>query len=675
MRTLPIFLILFLLFPLFSDAQGVRAYIDKKGDIWTIHKGSSHGVKVGMEGYIIKEKYDEQSKKTQFLTVARFKVTLVYEVACRAIVENWEQGYGPKDAQWAKFIDKLKPTAGKSKKAVSASKELKVAPGKDRRWYLDQGDKVFEQADYEGALKYYQKVLEKDPDDPGALSREKLAKGKFYSQQGNVEYENESYAAAGEYYLMAFLHLGEKDRELAEKILNLWDAHESFATKIQDFKVSPRAILETVTRYCETLLKEGDTEKLPALMAKLKKHVRDEKLKLTIDDIEISMEIQQGITAKNFSGILDIIDASLNDNNLYKANFIAKKLEDLEMDETCSNRLSLIKEKLAAKHDQIEIQKQSLLKDEKIKTLENQAQDHVNLKEFDKAIESYVKIMQLEPDKPEYSQKLKELQMKKFQYDKGQQEIKAKLQRDTFLLQAEDNKNQDLIQDALDYYIQAYKEYPEDGKAIAGMAKILETCVREDAAYIKGTLLERKFSKFKKDFLGHIEKNYRGENEETGLKILTKIIFLKDNKTYDQLIVTFKSRLHQKNLQLGDDAFSRVDFNGALTSYLAAKEFAQTPDIERSITVTRKLIDIEGMVKAGNKKGASNAVKTLPFENRTRLIQGLALLAEETMKKGDFKRAKLVSKPLFSAYKSNPNYKSILDGLKKAEKELKKKQK
>jgi hypothetical protein len=661
-----------MLFPLFSNAQGTRAYIDKKGDIWTIHKGSSHGVKVGMEGYVIKEKYDEQSKKTQYLKVARFKVTLVYEVASRAMVDNWEQGYGPKDAQWAEFIDKLATTAGKKKKAAPPKKEVTVEAGKDRRWYLDQGDKEFEQANYEGALKYYQKVLEKDANDPGAVSREKLAKGKFYSQQGNVEYENESYAAALEYYLMAFLHLGEKDRELAEKILNLWDTNDTFYTKIQDFKVNPDAILETVIQYCENLLKEGNIEKLPDLLAKLKKHVKDEKLKLAIDDIDISLEIHQDITAKNFGAILDVIDASLNENNLYKANFIAKKLENLEMDENSANRLSLIKEKLAAKQDQIEIQKQSLLKEERIKNLEKDAQNYVNLKEFDKAIESYIKIMQLEPDKPQYGKKLKDLQMKKFQYEKSQEEIKAKLQRDTFLLQAKDNKEKDLIQDALDYYIKAYMEFPEDGKAMADMVKILETCGPEDAAYITGGLLERKFSKFKKDFLGHIEKNYQGKNDETGLKILTKIIFLTGNKKYDDLIAKFKSNLYQKNLQLGDTAFSQVDFNGALTSYQTAKGFMETPDIGKSIAVTQKLIEIQGLTDAGKKKDAANAIKTLPFENRTRLIKGLVLLSKHYMKKGDFERAKHISKPLISAHKQNPNYKPMIEDLKKAEKEFKK---
>lgn len=660
-----------MLFPLFSNAQGTRAYIDKKGDIWTIHKGSSHGVKVGMEGYVIKEKYDEQSNKTQYLKVARFKVTLVYEVACRAMVDNWEQGYGPTDAQWAEFIDTLTPASG-SQKAAPPKKEVTVETGKDRRWYLDQGDKEFEQANYEGAMKYYQKVLEKDPNDPGAISREKLAKGKFYSQQGNVEYENQSYAAALEYYLMAFLNLGENDRELAEKILSLWDADEAFYARIQDFKVSPEAILETVTHYCENLLKEGNTEKLPDLLAKLKKHVKDEKLKLAIDDIEISIEIQQDITAKNFGAILDVVDAALIQNNLYKANFIAKKLEHLEMDENSANRLSLIKEKLAAKQDQIEIQKQSLLKEERIKNLQKDAQNYVNLKEFDKAIESYIKIMQLEPDKAEYSQKLKDLQMKKFQYEKSQEEIKAKLKRDTYLLQAKDSKEKDLIQDALDYYIKAYVEYPEDGKAIAGMVEVLETCGREDAAYITGDLMERKFSKFKKDFLGHVENKFKNKNDETGLKILAKINFLKDNKVYGDLISTFKSNLYQKNMQLGDVAFSQANFSGALAAYQAAKSFIQTTDIENGIVVCRKLVEIQGFVDAGNKKDAANEIKALPFENRTRLIEGLVLMAKQYLGKGDSERARQISKPLISTHKQNPNYRSLLDDLKKAEKEMKK---
>jgi hypothetical protein len=280
--------------------------------------------------------------------------------------------------------------------------------------------------------------------------------------------------------------------------------------------------------------------------------------------------------------------------------------------------------------------------------------------------------MQLEPDKPEYSKKLKDLQMKKFQYEKGQEEIKAKLKRDTYLLQAEDNRLKDLIQDALDYYIKAYMEFPEDGKAIAGMVKVLETCSPEDAGYIKGELLERKFSKFKKDFLGHVDKNYQGKNDEAGLKVLTKITFLNGNKKYDNLIVKFKSNLYQKNLQLGDTAFSQVDFNRALTSYQAAKSFIQKPDIEKSIAVSQKLIEIQGFVDAGKKKDAAGAIKSLPFENRTRLIQGLVLLSKHYMKNGDFQRAKYVSKPLISAYKQNPNYKSMLEDLKKAEKKMKK---
>ncbi|MCP4220406.1 MAG: hypothetical protein GY765_37595 [bacterium] len=655
----------FLFYPTFA-APPTKAGLEKKGDIWVLDKGSTHGVKVGLEGYFLKK-----SDAAPDVKVGHFKISRVFKVVSYATVDNWSEGFTAKDAQWAQFIDTLTPTVSGSKR--KPGKKTVVAKGKDRRWYLDKGDAEFEKANYEGALKYYQEVLEKDANDPGAVSREKFAKGKLYVQQGDLEIENSARNAAFEYYLMAFLNLGSKDSALAKKILDLWDLDESLYSKLEDFKIDQKSILKAVINSCENAIKEGSVEELPELLVKLRKHVHDEKLKLKLDDLEISREIHIDFTTGNYSNILDVIELALQENNLYKASFITRRLEDLELEESNNKRLAVIKEKLAAKQDQIESQKEGLLKEEKIKNLEAEAATHVNLKEFDEAIKCYIKIIQLEPGTDNYNKKIEELRIKKFQYEKNSKEIKARLDRDNLIMQAEDNAKKELIQDALDFYIQAYNIFPEDGKAIAGIAVLLQTCEPEDAAYITGDLLERKFSKFKKDFVCHMTNNYAGSKDKVGLEMLGKIGFLKGYKASLDLISQFKANLHKLNLDSANTAMTAVDFSKALSLYKTAEAYVKNETVEKAIKIAEFLSSIKEAITKANIKAAVAMLKALPMENRKAIVNSLLKLTDRYLDDGNARNAKLLMKRLSDYKKFIPSLKTDLAELKKKEKGLKNK--
>lgn len=666
MKILGIFLMTLLILPIFAEEIGSKARLEKKGDIWILDKGATHGVKVGLEGYFFHKKTDPQTTKSNTVKIAHFKINRVFKVISYAIVDKWTEGFTAKDAQWAQFIDKLTPPPGT--KTTDAKKypqkETAIAPGKDRRWYLDEGEKEMEKGNYETALRYYQKVLEKDSEDPGALQREKQAKGKLYSHQGDLEFQNGELSAAFEYFLMAFQNLEKSEPAISEKILEMWDQNESFYSKIKDLKVDETAILETVINSCDNALKENDLEKTSKLLDMLKRRVRNEQLKLKLDDLDISREIYEYMTSQNYAGILDIIDQSLDRNNLYKANFIANKLEGQQMAETETQRFATIKEKLVEKQEQIELQKESLLKEEKIKSLMKKADAHVKLKEFDKAIDIYIQVIQLEPTKSDKChKKIKDIQLQKFEYEQAQKDIKAKLDRDSMLLRAESNGKKELIQDALDAYIKAYIAFPEDGKAIAGIVKTLETCGKEDAGYITSDLLERKFGKFKKDFIGHLNKNYPGKRDETAYNILVKVTFLKDYQPALDLMDTLKKNLYKQYMDLGDKTFDAVDFSKALPIYQKAASFQKSEIVEKWIQTCTTLAKIEEFLKSGKKKSAGNTIKSLPHANRFRILTGLTKLAAKYYEQSDSKTGDFIKNKI-GAFDYDPKVKELIKSLK-----------
>ncbi len=663
--------ILSLFLPLFIHAEGTLARLEKKGDIWVLDKGTTHGVKVGLEGYFLHKSYDEATKKEKAVQVAHFKINRVFKVISYAVVDKWTEGYSAKDAQWAQFMDALTPTRSTkaTTKKTSGGREVKIESGKDRRWYLVEGEKEFDKGEYEKALKYYQAVLALDAEDPGAKKREKMAKGKLYSQQGTLEYDNGELPAAFEYFLMAFQNLeeSEPDPGVAEKILELWDQNPSFASKMKDLGVEPNAIISSVITSCEKLLETNELEKLSKLLEQLKRHTKDEKLKLKLDGIGTSTEIHADLEAKNFSRIMDIIEQALAENNFYKASFIAKRLAEQQMEAADAGRFQAIKDKLAAKEDQIEDQKATLLKEERIKTLVRKAREHVKLNEFDEAIKSYIQIIQLEPGKTEYNKKIKELQMQKFEFQKTQQELQSRLERDSLILRAEDNASKELIQDALDVYIKAYNVFPEDGKALAGMAKLLETCSKEDAAYVEGELLGRKFTKFKKDFLSHMEKNYLGTKDKTGLDILQKITFMTDWTPHTALMEKFKVNLFKINAGAADVLYEKADFEGALKSYQVAQVFQKDERNLVRIQVMTTVLEIDDIFKNGKRKDAASRIAALPHVNRRATLRALGKLSERYLQAGDTKTAGVIIKKI-GGFAHDPEIKVLVKELKAKEK-------
>ncbi|MCP5052585.1 MAG: tetratricopeptide repeat protein, partial [bacterium] len=218
--------------PFLGQALGTKARIEERGKLWVVYKGQPDGVSVGMEGYLMKKTYSSQARKLVEKKIAHFRVSKVFRINSHALVDKWMENYSSKDAQWAQFTQRLVPPRGVKPKSKSKSVK-KVETGKDKRWYLDKGDNAYELGKYELAMSYYDRVIEIDPDDPGAKLRTRAAQGKSFIQQGNLDYEKKDYSRAYEYYINAYQQIPGEDKFLsAERIVDLWGIEDGFFEKM-----------------------------------------------------------------------------------------------------------------------------------------------------------------------------------------------------------------------------------------------------------------------------------------------------------------------------------------------------------------------------------------------------------------------------------------------------------
>jgi len=683
MRLLKVIILLMLILysnPVFSQSPGTKARIEEKGNIWVLDKGSVDGVSLDLEGYLMKKAYSPKARKFILEKVAHLKVSKVFQYFCYAKVDKWTSGFSAKDAQWAQFIKRLSPTRAR-KQTTGPVKAQEIAAGKTQRWYFDKGDNAFNLQKYGLALDYYEKVLEKYPDDPGAKIRIRKAKGKHFLQQGDLDYKNQEYSSAYEYYLMAFQLREADDIAAAEKILGLWKKNRELYDKTKEFEISPDVILEPLINHCDKLLEENRLDKLVTLAQKIKGFAENDQLKSKLDTLTAAKEIQNDMDNANFKKILTSIDTSIDQDNLYKAGYIIKKMDSLAVDDETKTRLTALKEKLRSKKTQVRIRQAIELKKEKIKKLAEEARAFIAIKNYDDAIARYLEIYKLEPGKKEHSDKIAELQTEKFKLEKSQREIKAKVERDSLILHAEDYFQRDLMQDSLDYYIRAYKIFPEEGKAVAGVGKVLEICSKDDAKFLSTTLLGRKLTKFTKDFLSHIEKTYLNSRDEKGFEILAKIIFITNNKSYGDLTVKFKSNLYGKSLKLGHQQFKAAAFDNAAALYQKARDFKNTAEINIRLKACSRLKDIKRLLEEDSKKVLNpifNSMMTNP--NKYDILEGMLNLSEKYLENSDFKKAKYLYHKVedFQVFKFKDRVTALKNkekGLKKKAKEAKKKKK
>lgn len=669
--------VLILLFkPLFPGELGTKTRIEKQGNIWRLEIGASSGVTLGLEGYLMKKTYSAEDKTWTPEKIAHFKVSKVFHRFCYARVVRWMEGFSPKDASWAQFIKHL-DSPGESKKETGAGPEQVIEVGKTSRWYLEKGKEAENSLRYDLAIEYYEKVLEKDPDEPGAKLRMQRARGNYFVQQGDLDYKNREDLSAYEYYIMAFLLLKENDFIAAERILDVWGKNEDLYKKTREYEVSPTEIMRSLTNYCNKLCEEKQLEKLSTLAQKMIPFAENEEMKNKLDTLIIVKDIQHDLDNGNCKKLLALIAQSLDENNIYKANYIVEKLEKMDrgvIDDETGKQLTDLKEKLMSKKAQIKTQREVNLRNETIRKLEKEAEAFAALKKYDEAIDRYIEINKLAPDNSEYIDKRKELQLKKFEFEKKQKEIEAQVKRDELVLHAEDYYRKDLFQDALDYYLKAYKIFPEEGRALAGIAKTLETCSPGEAAFITADLLERKLNRFIKDFLDYIGREYLQSNDEKGLAILSKIIFITNNKQYNELMGQMQSNVYAKYLKSGDDQFKIADFDNAEALYKKAQRCGDTAEISTRLQVCSKLKQIKELMDREDTRELNMAINSISvLQEKHEMLVGLLNLSESYMENFDFKKAKFLYKR--AAQFKVSDIKERIKTLKEKEKELKKKAK
>jgi tetratricopeptide (TPR) repeat protein len=656
---------------LWPQDLGTRARIEEKGSDWTMDKGTAMGVVVGMEGYLMKKSYSSAQKKFIHQKIAHFKVFRVFKLFSYARVDRWSNGFSAKDAQWAQFIKNIAPPKG-TKKTVKPMVEKKVEAGKTQRWYLDKGDASYDLGKYSQALSYYYKVLEIDPDDPGAKLRVKTAKAKYFLRQGDLDYGKNEFHSAYEYFIMAFQILEENNFLAAEKVVDLWSREEGFFEKMKEYEISPAVLLESLFKYCDRLLTERKLDKLATLAQKMIRFVSADELKYKLETLMKAKEIQGDIDNNGFNKLLDQIEAAISGNNLYKAHFIIEKMEKVMMDDGTRNRLTAYKDKLASKQIQMQIDRTILQKESKIKKLEAEAKGFIAIKNYDEAINRYLEIYKEQPEKVAYSKKIKDLQLEKFNYEKFQKQIKARVEVDNLILYAEDSFKQELMQDALDYYIKAYKIFPEEGKAVAGIVKVLENCSPTDANYITPALLERKLSKFSKDFLHYIEKKYLNVNDAIAFKILSNIGFIKNNPDLDQLILKIKDNLYEINLKLGHQEFRKASFDEASQIYTTALGLKETDVVKRWIEVCGEMNKVQNWLRLEKKKSLNLYLDGQRMRSdKYDILEGMLNLSEKFMLASKFKSSKYLRKKV-ATFKV-AKFADRISQLKQKEKYLKKK--
>lgn len=664
--------VLIILFkPLFPGELGTKTRIEKQGDNWRLEIGASSGVTLGLEGYLMKKTYSAEDKTWTPEKIAHFKVSKVFHRFCYARVVQWLKGFSAEDASWAQFIKHL-ASPEESKKKTGEGPEQVIELGKTSRWYLEKGKEAENRLRYDLAIEYYEKVLERDPDEPGAKLRMQRARGKYFVQQGDLDYKNQEDLSAYEYYIMAFLLLKENDFIAAEKILEVWENNENLYKKTREYEVSPTEIMGSLTNYCNKLREENHLEKLSTLAQKMKSFAENEEMKNELDTWIIVKDIQNDLDNSNFKKLLTLIAESLDENNIYKANYILEKLDQGVIDDETRKQLTDLKEKLRSKKAQIKTQREVKLRKEKIRKLEKEAEAFAAIKKYDEAIDRYIEINKLAPDNSEYIDKRKELQLKKFEFEKKQKEIEAQVKRDELIIHAEDYYRKDLFQDALDKYVKAYKILPEEGKALAGIVKVLETCSPGEATFITTDLLERKLNRFIKDFLNYISREYSQSNVEKGLEILSKITFITNNKKYNELMRQMQSNLYAKYLKSGDDQFKIADFDNAEALYKKAQRCGDTVEISTRLQVSSKLKQIKELMGREDTQKLNMAINSISvLQEKHEILVGLLNLSQRYMENFDFKKAKFLYKR--AAQFKISDIKERIKRLKQKEKELKKK--
>lgn len=653
-----------------AETLGTEARIEEKGKDWIIYKGRSHGVEKGMDGYLMKKVYSSETKKFIPRKIAHFRITRVFSANSYAQVSTWNEGFTAKDAQWARFIKTLKPPVT-SKPAPKAKPTKKIATGKTQRYYLGEGDNAYNKGNYDLAMKYYNKVLEIDPEDPGAKMLMKKARGRYMLEQGDLDYKKKESGRAYEYYVMAFQVMEKDNYMAAEKILDLWQKESGYYERIKEFELEPGVLMGSLFNRCDGLLEEKQLDQLAALAGKMLPYASGDTEKNKLDTFSAAKEIGKNVEDSQFGLLINTAESAIDSFNFFKASFIIEKLDKAMIDDATREKLSDLKEKLRVQKGSLALKKATQQREDKIKSLTEEARGYVALKDYDKAIQRYEEIYKLEPENKEHGEKIKKLLQEQFDHKQKLARIEADTKRNRWLLHAQSSTQKELLQDALDYYVKAYKILPEPGKALDGIIKILETCGDNDAKYITPQLLDRKLSKFSKDFLGVVEKRYLGTKDQVGFNILSRIVFVNNNKTFDQLLVKFRENLYAINLKAGHEQFRKAVFEEATAFYTKALGHKDTGEVKSWLTACAELKKIDKELRSNRKKELGQYFDTLSsHDQRYKIVEGVINLSEFYMDKFDFKKSKYLYKKGGSFQYSK--FSSRLSELKEKEKELKK---
>jgi formylglycine-generating enzyme required for sulfatase activity/tetratricopeptide (TPR) repeat protein len=144
------FMVIFSAFLL--QAETIANVTGQKGLVLTIDKGSLDGVEAGMKG-IVKAVFKDPSGEYA-INIGIFTVRKTAERSAEAAIEIGK-GLNPADASYVVFERNLAPLEKKTEPPAAEARGLD--------WFLEQGDRAAEGADFQKALEHYQKALEFEP--------------------------------------------------------------------------------------------------------------------------------------------------------------------------------------------------------------------------------------------------------------------------------------------------------------------------------------------------------------------------------------------------------------------------------------------------------------------------------------------------------------------------------
>ena len=278
-----IIVLVFVVVLVWSAWAGTKARIvDQVGNQLTINKGSGDGVTVGMKG-IVKTVGKDASGQTANVDLGVFEVKSIKEKSCEIYITQVYSGFKVEDARYVVFNNELTAGAATTAPAATAAPAASTTPDpamaaeekpiaeKSVEWYMAQGDKAFENGRYEQALKFYQRIIDWEPQIQIAKEKysqaegmiknaERMKKFKDYLKNSDQNYRNGDLKYALLYLVDAYRIYPEGRAEVQKRLRVM---NSEYPRELDNLMGEKSNELKDVQDDLEQMLSSQESEKTP----------------------------------------------------------------------------------------------------------------------------------------------------------------------------------------------------------------------------------------------------------------------------------------------------------------------------------------------------------------------------------------------------------------------------